>query len=364
METILIVGTGLSGSVLANKLSSKYKIHIIDKRNHIAGNCYDYYENDILMNKYGAHIFHTNNKDIWDYVNKYCKWINWNHKVIGKINNKYFPIPVNISTVNILLDKNLTKSSMNTFLDKNKNIYLQPSNSKEITINNVGEELYNLIFKEYTYKQWNKYPEELDKSVLARIPVRNNYDDNYFSDIYQGLPEKGYTYFVERLLDHPNITVKLNEEYDKDKHIGYNKIFFTGPIDQYYNYMNLPKLEYRSINFVKEYHDIDYYQPNSVVNYPSNDVLWTRIIEYKHFYNQIVPNKTIIVKEYTTDEGDPYYPVPTKRNQDLYLEYQKLAEKDEVNNIYFLGRLGSYKYLNMDQAIEQALLLAEKLLFE
>jgi len=362
MEIILIVGAGLSGSVLANKLSSKYKIDIIDKRDHIAGNCFDYYENNILMNKYGAHIFHTNNKNIWDYINKFCKWIIWNHKVIGKIDNKYFPIPVNISTVNILLNKNLTNLSINDFLENNKNIYLNPTNSKEITINNVGQELYNLIFKEYTFKQWNKYPEELDKSVLSRIPVRNNYDDNYFSDIYQGLPEKGYTYFVERLLDHENITVKLNEEYDKNKHTGYSKIFFTGPIDQYYNYMNLPKLEYRSINFVKEYHDIEYYQHNSVINYPSNDVPWTRIIEYKHFYNQIIPNKTIIVKEYTTDEGDPYYPVPTKRNQDLYLEYQKLAEKDEINNIYFLGRLGSYKYLNMDQAIEQALLLADKLL--
>ena len=173
------------------------------------------------------------------------------------------------------------------------------------------------------------------------------------------------------MLDHPNITVKLNTEYTKDmkQEQKYSKIFFTGPIDHYYSELNLPKLEYRSINFVKEYHNIDYYQSNSVINYPLcysseenniKETSWTRIIEYKHFYNQIIPNKTVIVKEYTTDVGEPYYPIPTKRNQDLYVQYQKEAIKDEANNIYFLGRLGSYKYLNMDQAIDQALILAEK----
>jgi UDP-galactopyranose mutase len=260
---------------------------------------------------------------------------------------------------------------MNKFIAENNKLILHPKNSEEVAIKNVGQDLYNLIFKHYTYKQWNKYPIELDPSVLSRIPIRNNCNPYYFNDKYEALPKYGYTYFIKKMLDHPNITVKLNTEYTKDmkQELKYSKIFFTGPIDHYYSELNLPKLEYRSINFVKEYHNIDYYQSNSVINYPlvyshiDNNIIktpWTRIIEYKHFYNQIVPNKTVIVKEYTTDVGEPYYPIPTKRNQDLYVQYQKEALKDEENNIYFLGRLGSYKYLNMDQAIEQALLLAEK----
>jgi UDP-galactopyranose mutase len=359
MENVLIVGSGLTGCVLANKLldkNIKYNILIIDKRDHIGGNCYDYYENGILMNKYGAHIFHTNNEMVWNYVNKYGEWIPWYHKVIGKIDNKTFPIPVNNDTVKILLSEEYKIT---------KNTIENPSNSEETCINNVGDDLYKLIFKEYTYKQWAKYPNELDSSVLSRIPVREDNNPNYFNDKYQALPKNGYTKFIEKLIDHPNIVVKLNTEFDKDIHSGFNKIFFTGPIDHYYNHLQLPKLEYRSINFVKEYLDIDYFQENSVVNYPQHETNnektpWTRIIEYKHFYNQIVPNKTVIVKEITTDIGEPYYPIPTKRNQELYMEYQKQAIKDEVNNIYFLGRLGSYKYLNMDQAIEQALLFAEK----
>jgi len=371
LEKILIIGTGISGSTLANRLANKYDITIIDKRDHIGGNCYDYYDQDILMNKYGAHIFHTNNDRVWNYVNKFCEWIPWKHKVVGKINTTYFPIPVNIDTVNTLLNKNLDVNSMNDFISKNNNIYTYPKNSEEVAIKNVGKDLYDLIFKHYTYKQWNKYPNELHSSVLSRIPVKNSYNPYYFNDKYEALPKYGYTYFIKKMLDHPNIMVKLNTEYTKDMNLGYSKIFFTGPIDHYYSELNLPKLEYRSINFVKEYHDIDYYQSNSVINYPLcysyqdnniNETPWTRIIEYKHFYNQIVPNKTVIVKEYTSDVGDPYYPVPTKRNQDLYLQYQKEAIKDEEKNIYFLGRLGSYKYLNMDQAIDQALLLSEKII--
>jgi len=371
MKDILIVGTGLSGSTLANKLANKYNVTIIDKRDHIGGNCYDYYDNDILINKYGAHIFHTNNEHVWNFINIFCEWIPWIHKVVGKINDQYFPIPVNIDTVNILLNKNVNNNSINEFISNNKKLYNNPINSEQVAINNVGNELYNLIFKEYTFKQWNKYPSELDPSVLARIPVYNNYNTNYFNDKYQVLPKYGYTYFIQQLLNHPNIIIKLNTEYTKDTNKDYDKIFFTGPIDHYYSELNLPKLEYRSINFVKEYHDIDYYQSNSVINYPQHtmqinntiiDTPWTRIIEYKHFYNQKVPNKTIIVKEYTTNDGDPYYPIPTQKNKELYLEYQKQAIKDEKDGIYFLGRLGNYKYLNMDQAIEQALLLADKIL--
>ena len=241
MKDILIVGTGISGSTLANKLANNYHVTIIDKRDHIGGNCYDYYDNDILMNKYGAHIFHTNNETVWNFVNTFCEWIPWIHKVIGKINDQYFPIPVNIDTVNILLKKKLNNNLINEFLINNKKSYDNPINSEQIAINNVGYELYNLIFKEYTFKQWHKYPSELDRSVLARIPVYNNYNTNYFNDTYQALPKYGYTYFIQKLLNHPNITVKLNTEYTKDMNNNYSKIFFTGPIDHYYSELNLPK---------------------------------------------------------------------------------------------------------------------------
>jgi len=380
MENVLIVGAGLSGAVMARRLCNKYNVTVIDKRDHIGGNCYDYYdeETNILMNKYGAHIFHTNSERVWEFVNKYSEWESWYHQVIGRINDKYFPIPVNIITVNTLLNKNFSYEEMREFLQNNK-IYSDPKNGEEVTINNVGWELYKLIFKEYTFKQWNKYPSELDASVLARIPVRSDYNCNYFSDKYQALPKLGYTHFIKNILDHPNINVKLNVEFSKSmcmsKTQEYSKIFITGPIDHYYSELGLPKLEYRSINFVKEYHDFDYYQSRSVINYPQHYVIeddviiptpWTRIIEYKHFNapkyvnDQKSHNKTVIVKEYTCDGGDPYYPVPTQKNQDIYKKYQEEAKKDEVNNIYFLGRLGSYKYLNMDQAIELALQLADK----
>ncbi len=371
MKNILIIGAGISGATLANLLAPKYKITIIDKRNHIAGNCFDYIEDNILISKYGAHIFHTNNEDVWKYVNNFSKFIEWKHKVIGNINNTLFPIPVNINTVNILLNSNYSKNNISDFFEKNKNIYENPSNSKETVINKVGEELYNLIFKDYTFKQWNKYPEELDPSVLNRIPVRDNYEDGYFDDKYQGLPENGYTLLVAKMLAHPNITIKLNTEYQKEMNNYFDYILFTGPIDSYYSNLNLPKLEYRSITFIKEKLDVDYYQSNSVINYPQLknkingkiiDTPWTRIVEYKHFYNQKIPNKTIIVKEITTDEGDPYYPVPTKENMDLFKKYQEEAKKDEINNIFFLGRLGSYKYLNMDQAIDEAMKFAKNFL--
>ena len=270
--------------------------------------------------------------------------------------------------MNILLNKKIDREEMIKFLINNVK-YSNPKNGEEVTINNVGEELYKLIFKEYTFKQWNKYPSELDASVLARIPVRSDYNCNYFNDKYQALPKLGYTYFIKNILDHPNINVKLNVEFSKSMTREYNKIFITGPIDHYYSELGLPKLEYRSINFVKEYHDVDQYQISSVINYPQHYIIenevvvptpWTRIVEYRHFNNQKSPNKTVIVKEYTCDGGDPYYPVPTQKNQDIYKKYQEEAKKDEANNIYFLGRLGSYKYLNMDQAIELALQLADR----
>ena len=360
--TYLIVGCGLSGAVVAERIARQLnkKVIIIDKRNHIGGNCYDYIdkETNILINEYGAHIFHTNNEKVWNYINMFSKWITYEHTVIANINNKQVPIPVNIHTVNTLFNLNInSESEMKAYIEKVSCKYDNIVNSEEMAKSRVGVELYEKLFKNYTLKQWNKYPDELDKSVLERIPVRYNYDNRYFSDKYQVLPEKGYTVFINNLLNHPNITIKLNTnffDYKKENDIThYDGIIYTGPIDNYFT--DLPKLEYRSINFEKKIiKNMNYYQKNSVINFPSMDVLYTRIVEYKHFLNQ-KSNDTIIVFETTTDKGEPYYPVPNKKNMELYEEYKKMALQEEKNKVYFLGRLANYKYINMDQAILNSL---------
>lgn len=355
---VLIVGAGLSGATLAERFANiGYSVLVIEKRSHIAGNCYDFHdETGILMNQYGAHIFHTSSERVWEYVNRFSKWIEWHHKVIGKIGEKLFPIPININTVNTLCNTTLTnEADMKQWLLNNTISIETPTNSEEVALKRVGPLLYKTIFKDYTFKQWAKYPSELDPSVLERIPVRTDYNGDYFSDTHQALPEKGYTEFIRSMLTHPNITVKLNTEYAPEMAKEYTFVLYTGPIDAYYASHNYPKLEYRSIQFEKETLDIDHYQTNSVINYPSLEDPFTRIVEYKHFLNQHIPGKTVIVKEYTTGEGDPYYPVPTKKNQETYKRYQELAKADEANGIYFIGRLANYKYYNMDAAILNAL---------
>lgn len=356
---VIIVGAGLSGCVLAERLASvsNKKVIILEKRDHIGGNCYDYIdENGILINKYGAHLFHTNDEDVWNYINKFDKWIRWEHKVVGMVDNQLVPIPVNITTVNMICGENIqTEKEMNEWLSKNQIKYDVIENGEQVAKSRVGEVLYNKIFKDYTFKQWAKYPSELKPEVLARIPIRNNFDDRYFSDKYQALPHKGYTHFFTRLLNHSNIKVELNVDFlEIKKHIPKEKmIIYTGPIDHYFGDLGYEKLEYRSIDFKIEHHKhTNYYQPASVVNYPESSVGFTRIVEYKHFLNQQSPHTTI-VKEYTCDNGDPYYPVLNEKNMKLYEIYKTLAEKE--SNIHFVGRLANYKYFNMDQAIKNAL---------
>jgi UDP-galactopyranose mutase len=358
---ILIVGCGLSGVVIAERFANVLdkKVLILEKRYHIGGNCYDYVDVDtnILMNKYGAHLFHTNSDIVWNYINKFNKWIRWDHQVIAKVNSKLVPIPVNINTVNSLFNENISnEKEMNKWLDDTQIKYKNITNSEEVAKSRVGEKLFDMIFKPYTFKQWAKYPKDLDPSVLARIPIRNNFDNRYFTDKYQALPEKGYTHFFSNIINNKNIQVLLNTdffEYKKNNNLEGKIIIFTGPIDQYFKNLGLDALEYRSIDFkIEKFYNTNYYQENSVVNYPGLDVDYTRIVEYKYFLNQ-QSTHTLIVKEYTNDNGDPYYPVPTQRNKELYNKYKTLAEKEK--NVHFVGRLASYKYFNMDEAILNAL---------
>lgn len=361
---IVIIGAGISGAVLAERYASIGKhVVILEKRDHIAGNCYDYYNEDgILVSKYGAHLFHTNFEDVWDYVQQFSDWYKYEHKVLARVDGKLVPVPVNITTVNKLLGTSIkNEEEMREWLEQNALQIDTPKNGKEAALARVGPELYEKIFKNYTKKQWDKYPEELDASVLNRIPVRPNFDDRYFSDKYQYLPKGGYTQMFEKILDHKNITVLLNTDYFdvRDQLNGYEKLFYTGPVDQFFDFKHSiqEKLEYRSIRFVHETLDQEYFQENSVINYP-NEEEFTRIVEYKHITGQKNP-KTTIVKEYTTDEGEPYYPVPNPRNQAIYEKYRE--EADKLQNIYFVGRLANYKYFNMDQAFKNALDLFKSL---
>lgn len=361
---IIIIGAGISGAVLAERYASIGKsVLVLEKRNHVAGNCYDYYNADgILVSKYGAHLFHTNFEDVKTYVQRFSEWYPYEHKVLAKVDGQLVPVPVNITTVNMLMGTHITNTTeMLAWLAQNQVYNENPQNGKEAAEARVGTVLYEKLFKNYTKKQWDKYPEELDASVLNRIPVREDFDDRYFSDTFQALPKGGYTQMFEKMLDHPNITVLLNSDFFdlKDDYPEYEKLFYTGPIDQFFNfkYKIKRKLEYRSIHFVHETLDQEEFQQNSVINYP-NEEKFTRIVEYKHITGQKHP-KTTIVKEYTTDEGEPYYPVPNPANQEIFELYKQ--EADTLENIYFVGRLANYKYFNMDQSFKNALDLFEQL---
>ena len=357
---IVIVGAGLSGATIAERYAADgFKVLVIEKRDHIAGNVYDEIDakSGIRVSKYGAHLFHTNDEEVWTYVQRFGEWKRWDHAVIADVSGAYVPVPVNITTVNTLCGQNITSEvEMKEWLSANTVPCDAPTNSEEVALSRVGQTLYETLFLPYTIKQWAKEPKELDASVLERIPIRSNFDARYFTDRFQGLPANGYTAIVEKMLSHPNITVQLNtswEEYCKSCALRKNDtIIFTGPIDQFFKDKGLDALEYRSINFEWSWIKTNgYFQPNSVVNYPSKSNQYTRCVEYKHFLHQ--PSEwTILSKETTTDIGEPYYPVPTKRNRELYAKYVELTKG---TNVHFIGRLATYKYFNMDQAIRAAL---------
>lgn len=367
---IIIVGAGISGATIAERYANKLnkKVLIIEKRDHIGGNCYDYYdEAGILISKYGAHLFHTNHENVWKYVHNFSDFSKYEHKVLGKVDGKLVPIPVNITTVNMLLGTDIKdEAEMDEWLKTNQVKNDNPKNGKEAALARVGEVLYEKIFRNYTKKQWDKFPEELDASVLNRIPVRNNFDDRYFSDRHQGQPKEGYTKLFEKMLSHPNIEVRLNTDFfDIKDTLEYELLFYTGPIDKYFNYKYAKEahLEYRSLKFEFETYDKEFFQENSVINYP-NEQDFTRIVEYKYFTGQIHP-KTTISKEFSTtydpEANEPYYPVPNPKNGETFKKYQKDAEALEKNGVYFVGRLANYKYFNMDEAFKNALDLFYKL---
>jgi UDP-galactopyranose mutase len=360
MYDFLVVGAGLSGSVLAERLATKggRKVLIVDKRNHIGGNTFDYFNSDgILIHKYGPHIFHTNSQEVFNYLGKFTEWRPYEHRVLASVDGMMVPIPINMNTINALYGLNLSSDEVSAFLKTKAEKRDRIITSEDVVLSHVGKDLYEKFFKGYTRKQWGMDPSELDASVAARIPTRSNRDNRYFTDTYQAMPLDGYTKMFERMLDHPNISIMLNTDYkDLEKWIPYNKMIYTGPIDYFFNYC-YGQLPYRSIEFKLKTFGQAIYQPTGTVNYP-NDHAYTRITEFKYLTGQ-QHDKTTVVFEYPNAEGDPYYPVPRPENTELYMKYLMLGKT--TSNVYFSGRLATYKYYNMDQVVAQSLTLFKKI---
>lgn len=350
----LIVGAGFSGSVIAERLATQSgkKVLVVDKRNHIGGNAYDHYdENGVLVHKYGPHIFHTNSRDVFEYLSRFTKWRAYEHRVLASVDGQLVPIPINLDTINKLYGMNLNSFEAEEFFKSlaEPKEYIQTS--EDVVISKVGRVLYEKFFKNYTRKQWGLDPSELDKSVIARIPTRTNRDDRYFTDTYQAMPLHGFTRMFENMLNHPNIKVMLNTDYREiEKAIPCREMVYSGPVDEFFQY-RYGKLPYRSLDFKHETHNTEVFQSAPVINYP-NEHLYTRVTEFKYLTGQ-EHSKTSIVYEFPKAEGDPYYPVPRPENQEVYKKYKALA--DATPGIHFVGRLATYKYYNMDQCVAQAL---------
>ncbi len=375
----IIVGSGFAGSVLARMFAEDgMKVLVCEKRSHIAGNMYEEeQENGVRVHKYGPHIFHTNNKKVFNFLEKYGEWYFYEHRVLGKINNVLVPIPFNFKSLELLYSQQKANEIKSRLLEKYKNVekvsILDLVNCSDEIIKEFGEFVYKNVFENYTAKQWNIPISEVSKTVINRVPVILSYDDRYFQDKYQFMPKNGYTKLFENLLAHDNITIKLNTDALNYLNVSKNKIYvqeeeysgiviYTGQIDQLFNY-KYGALPYRSLNLVFENYDMNYYQSSAVVNYP-NEEQFTRITEFKYFSNQLINKKTTILKEYPRkydykdEKSIPYYAIISDDNLMQYKKYYNLVEK--IPNLYMCGRLAEYKYYNMDAVIERAFELYEE----
>ncbi len=356
----LVVGAGFSGSVIAERLASQLgkKVLVVDKRNHIGGNAYDHYnESGILIHKYGPHIFHTNSRDVFEYLSRFTEWRSYEHRVLASVDGQLVPIPINLDTINKLYGLNLSSFQVEEFLQSLAEPKEHIRTSEDVVVSKVGRVLYEKFFQGYTRKQWGLDPSELDRSVIARIPTRTNRDDRYFTDTYQAMPLYGFTHLFRNMLDHPNIKVMLNTDYREiEQAIPCREIVYSGPVDEFFDY-RYGKLPYRSLEFKHETLNKSVYQPAPVINYP-NEHLYTRVTEFKYLTGQ-EHAKTSIVYEFPQAEGDPYYPVPRPENAEIYKKYKALA--DVTPDVYFVGRLATYKYYNMDQCVAQALAVYQRI---
>jgi UDP-galactopyranose mutase len=363
---VVIAGAGFAGSVMAERLASQAgkRVLVVDKRDHVAGNAYDHLDAaGVLVHRYGPHIFHTNSDAVVDYLSRFTAWRPYEHRVLAQVGDKRVPMPINRTTLNALYGLQLSSDEeAAAFLASQAEPVARIETSRDVVVNAIGTRLYETFFQGYTRKQWGLDPSELDKSVTARVPTRTNTDDRYFTDTFQAMPREGYTRMFERMLDHPRIDLALGCDFEDLAPSDLAPLtVYTGPIDGFFGH-RFCKLPYRSLHFRHETLDQRRVQEVGVVNYPAEDVPFTRITEYKHLTGQVHP-RTSITYEYPRAEGDPYYPIPRPENQALLRRYEALAATRP--DVLFLGRLGSYRYYNMDQVVGQALAayrrLAERL---
>ncbi len=360
----LVVGAGFAGSVLAERLASQAgkTVLLCDRRNHIAGNAYDHFDDaGVLVHRYGPHIFHTNSERVFDYLSQFTAWRPYEHRVLANVNGKLYPMPINRTTVNMLYGLNLaTEEECAAYFASLAVPVAQVRTSEDAVVSKIGYDLYEKFIQRYTRRHWGLDPSELDASVAARVPARTNTDDRYFTDEFQAMPLHGYTRMFERMLAHPNIKVLLNTDYREILGLfPFRHMIYTGPVDEYFDY-RFGKLPYLSLDFKHETHNVPVYQPAAVINdnFPG-DAPYDRVTEFKYLTGQ-EHHKTSIVYEFPRYGGDPYYPVPRPENADLYRQYKELA--DDTPNVHFVGRLATYKYYNMDQVTAQALTLFDQLM--
>jgi UDP-galactopyranose mutase len=356
----LIVGAGFAGCVLAERLATQLqkKVLLIDRRANIGGNAYDSVnEHGIRVHHYGPHIFHTNDEKVFSYLSQFTEWHQYAHRVMAFVNGKYVPMPVNRTTINALFDISLqTESDVLHFLNQEKEIRSSILNSEDVVVSKVGRRIYDLLYKGYTTKHWGVDPSHLSPSVCGRLPIRTDTDDRYFGDRFQAMPLNGYTAMFNRMIDTPMIDIEVNTDFSDVPPSTFDQLIFTGPIDEYFNYIH-GKLPYRSLRFEFETHEMEYLLPVGVVNYP-NDFEFTRITEFKHISGE-KNARTTIAKEYSLENGEPYYPIPNDKNAGMYRLYERESEK--LDTVYFTGRLATYRYYNMDQVVAQSLKLFEKI---
>jgi UDP-galactopyranose mutase len=357
MFDFLIVGAGFAGSVLAERLASQLgkSCVIVERRNHIGGNAYDRYDDaGVLVHNYGPHYFRTNSQRIIDYLNQFTEWREVHYKILSWTHGRFWQFPINLNTFEQLIGRPSTSEEMQAKLAEWRVDIDNPKNSEEVIVSQVGWKLYEMFFKNYTRKQWQRDAKHLDPTVCGRIPIRTNRDDRYLSEKFQALPKNGYTAMFQKMLKHPLIQVRLNTDYREIRtQVAFRHLIFTGPVDEYFDY-RFGRLPYRSLRFEPETLEQEFFQPVMQVNYP-NDHDFTRIVEIKHATGQKLP-LTTIVREYPQDFGpgrEPYYPVPAPDARAVYQKYAELGVSEK--NVSFVGRLATYRYYNMDQVVGMAL---------
>jgi UDP-galactopyranose mutase len=353
----LIVGAGFAGSVMAERIASQFdkKVLLVEKRPQIGGNAYDEYDDHgILVHRYGPHIFHTNSLKVFEYLSKFTEWIPYEHRVLASYRGNLYPIPINRITLNKLYNLDFkSEEDVEKYYTSVKEKRYPVMNSEDVIVGQIGSDLFEIFFKGYSYKQWRKYPIELSPSVCGRIPVRTNDDCRYFGDKYQYMPKLGYTKMFQNILSGKNIDILLNTDYKQILNdYTFDKIIYTGPIDYFFDHMH-GELPYRSIRFEFENHEVDKIQETGVINYVETNIPFTRVTEYKHLTGQKA-GSTTLSKEYSEPNGEPYYPIPTQKNLELYSFYAKEAAK--LKNVLFCGRLAGYRYYNMDQMVAHCLI--------